>query len=97
MPTDYEKVYQQQRHALGDLTKELVAFFDQYENQNASVRDARLKLLQRLIHATRDGGDILIADQKSKLPSMKETFEHEGDHWTIQKQARGFLFVRKDR
>jgi 2-polyprenyl-3-methyl-5-hydroxy-6-metoxy-1,4-benzoquinol methylase len=171
MPTDYEKVYQQQRHALGEPAKEFVAFFDQYEKQNASVldvgcgqgRDAlfiarrghrvtgvdisetgiaqlledarreglqvegrvadlrdydpqeaydvvvidrtlhmlapdtRLKLLQRLIQATRDGGYLLIADQKSNLPDMKETLENDGDHWTILKQTRGFLFVRKDR
>lgn len=171
MPTDYERVYQQQRHALGDPTVELVAFFEQYEKRNASVldvgcgqgrdalfiarrghrvtgvdvsetgiaqlredarreglpvegyvtdlrnyapqvaydvvvidrtlhmlpHDTRLKLLQRLMRATLDGGHILIADQKSNLPSMKALFEIDGNHWTILKYARGFLFVRKDK
>lgn len=170
MPTDYEKVYQQQRHALGEPTKEFVTFFDQYDKKIASVldvgcgqgRDAlfiarrghrvtgvdisatgiaqlledarreglsvegyvtdlrdydpeeaydvvvidrtlhmlagetRLKLLQRLIRATRAGGYVLIADQKSNLPAMIEILEKDSEHWTILKQTRGFLFVRKD-
>jgi 2-polyprenyl-3-methyl-5-hydroxy-6-metoxy-1,4-benzoquinol methylase len=39
MPTDYEKVYQRQRHALGDPTQEFVTFFDHYDRQNADVLD----------------------------------------------------------
>ncbi len=39
MPTDYEKVYQQQRHALGDPTQAFVNFFDQYDRQRADVLD----------------------------------------------------------
>lgn len=39
MPTDYEKVYQEQRHALGKPTKVFVDFFDTYEKQNADVLD----------------------------------------------------------
>jgi SAM-dependent methyltransferase len=39
MPTDYEKVYQQQRHALGAPTQAFVAFFDHYDKQNADVLD----------------------------------------------------------
>ena len=35
MATDYEKVYRQQRHALGEPAREIVAFFEQF---NAPVR-----------------------------------------------------------
>ncbi len=35
MATDYEKVYQEQRHALGDATSEIITFFEQL---NTSVR-----------------------------------------------------------
>lgn len=39
MPTDYDKVYLEKRHALGEPTQEFVAFFAQYEKQNARVLD----------------------------------------------------------
>ncbi len=39
MPTDYEKLYQEQRHALGKPTRAFVAFFEQYEKQHADVLD----------------------------------------------------------
>lgn len=169
MPADYEKLYQQQRHALGDPTKEFMAFFDQYEKQNAKVldigcgqgRDAlfiarrghhvigvdlsetgiaqlledarseglmidgivadlseyepheqydvvvidrtlhmldatvRLEVLDRLCRATRDGGYVLIADQRSNLPGMKTLLEKDSNPWTVLKDTRGFLFARK--
>lgn len=39
MPTDYEKVYQEDRHALGEPFKEFVSFFEGYEKQNAQILD----------------------------------------------------------
>jgi len=39
MPTDYEKVYQQQRHALGAPTQDFVTFFETYRHKNADVLD----------------------------------------------------------
>jgi tellurite methyltransferase len=39
MPTDYETIYQQQRHALGDPTPSIVAFFDAYPKPSADVLD----------------------------------------------------------
>ncbi|MCA9912568.1 MAG: class I SAM-dependent methyltransferase [Anaerolineae bacterium] len=39
MPTDYENVYQQQRHALGKPTQAFVTFFDQYARESANVLD----------------------------------------------------------
>jgi tellurite methyltransferase len=169
MPTDYEKVYQQKRHALGDPTQAFVTFFDQYDGQNADVldvgcgqgRDAlfiarrghrvvgvdisstgiaqlledaqaeglniegvvadlrdfepagkydvvvidrtlhmleadmRLDVLERVCHAVREDGFVLIADEKSNLPRMREFFEADGHHWTTLKDRKGFLFLQK--
>ena len=169
MPTDYEKLYQEQRHALGEPAKEFVRFFDQYKKRGASVldigcgqgRDAlfiarqghhivgvdisetvivqlledarseglsiewivadlrdfnpdkqfdivlidrtlhmlapdpRLQLLQRLGRSVREGGYLLIADEKSNLPDMKKLLENDSSHWTILKHTRGFLFSFK--
>lgn len=39
MPTDYEKFYQKQRHALGKPTQEFVLFFDTYDRSKADVLD----------------------------------------------------------
>ncbi len=39
MPTDYEKIYQEQRHALGVPTNAFVTFFEQYQQNNADVLD----------------------------------------------------------
>ncbi len=170
MPTDYEKVYQQDRHALGEPFAEFVAFFDQYNKQNADVldigcgqgRDAlfiarrghhvvgvdmsptgiaqlledasaenlniegvvadlreyepdrefdvvvadrtlhmlldaevRLQVLARLCKAVRDGGYMLIADERSNLPDMRAFFENDSHAWVIVKDVKGFLFVQK--
>lgn len=39
MPTDYEKLYQEQRHVLGKPTQVFVDFFDDYAKPNADVLD----------------------------------------------------------
>lgn len=39
MPTDYDKLYQEERHVLGKPTQVFVDFFDQYEKQSAEVLD----------------------------------------------------------
>ncbi|MEO1289092.1 MAG: methyltransferase domain-containing protein, partial [Chloroflexota bacterium] len=39
MPTDYEKIYAETRHALGKPTKAFVQFFNQYEKASAKVLD----------------------------------------------------------
>jgi SAM-dependent methyltransferase len=170
MPTDYEKLYQEQRHALGEPTKEFVTFFDQYEKENAAVldvgcgqgrdalfiarrghqvtgldisrtgvaqlledalreglpiqahvadlrdyapqetydvllidrtlhmldRETRLQVLERLLRATREGGYLLIADEKSNLPAMQALLDADREQWTVLKQAGGFLFARKE-
>lgn len=170
MPTDYEKVYQQQRHALGDPTPEFVTFFDGYNKQNADVldigcgqgrdalfiarrghhvvgvdrattgiaqlleeaqaealhiegvvadlsdfspvgtydvvvidrtlhmleADTLLDVLERICHAVRDDGFVLIADEKSNLPAMRAFFETDSHRWTALIDRQGFLFVQKN-
>jgi len=39
MATNYEDFYRENRHGLGEPTKEFVAFFDDYEKENATVLD----------------------------------------------------------
>lgn len=169
MPTDYEKVYQQQRHALGNPTKEFVTFFDQYKKRKADVldigcgqgRDAlfiarqdhhvvgvdisptgiaqlledaqseglniegiivdlgqyepsdeydvvvidrtlhmldvdtRLRVLKQVSRATRNSGFVLIADEKSNMPSIKEFFQTDSYSWTILTDSGSFLCVQK--
>ena len=171
MPTDYDKVYQQDRHALGEPFKEFVAFFDQYDKQHADVldigcgqgRDAlfiarhghhvvgvdmsptgiaqlledaeaenlniegivadlseyepirdfdiviadrtlhmildsdeRLQVLARICNVVRTGGYVLIADERSNLPDMRAYFEDDSHEWDVVKNAKGFLFMRKE-
>ena len=169
MPTDYEKIYQHQRHALGDPTQEFVTFFDRYDKQTADVldigcgqgrdalfiacrghhvvgvdmaatgiaqlleaaqaddlniegvvadlrnfepggtydvvvidrtlhmleADTRLGVLERVCHSVREDGFVLIADEKSNLPSMRAFFETDSHRWATLKDRKGFLFVQK--
>ena len=170
MPTDYETLYQQQRHALGRPTNEFVAFFNQYDKPKADVLDigcgqgrdalfiarlghhvvgvdisqtgiaqlledahaeglsiegvvadlreyepegefdvvvidrtlhmldldSRQVILERVCRCTRNGGFILIADEKSNLPDIRVFFEGDSNNWAILKNQRGYLFVQKD-
>jgi len=170
MPTDYEQVYQAERHALGQPFAEFVAFFDAYDKQNADVldvgcgqgRDAlfmarkghrvvgvdlsptgiaqlledaqteglmiegivtdlreyqpdaefdvavvdrtlhmlldeekRLGVLARICDAIREGGCVLIADERSNLPAMRDYFMKDAAKWTALLDKKGFLFMRK--
>lgn len=170
MPTDYEKVYQEQRHALGNPTQVFVAFFNQYQKLNADVldlgcgqgRDAlfiarrghhvvgvdvsqtgivqliedaqseslsiegvvadlceyepsgyydvvvldrtlhmldvdiRLKVLKEVSRVTRDNGFVLIADEKSNIPAIKDFFQRDSYQWIIQQDKKNFLCLQKD-
>lgn len=169
MATDYEKIYQQQSHALGKPTQDFVTFFDHYDKHNADIldigcgqgrdalfiarrghhvvgidiaatgiaqlledaqaenlniegvvadlhnfepvgmydvvvidrtlhmlaTDTRLVVLERVCHSVRDGGYVLIADEKSNLPSMRTFFETDSHHWITLKDRNGLLFVQK--
>ena len=170
MPTDYDKLYQEQRHVLGKPTQEFVTFFENYDKEHADVldvgcgqgRDAlfiarlghhvvgvdlaetgiaqlledakaeklniegivadlstyqptgdydvvvidrtlhmlldddvRLGALARCCAVARDGGYVLIADEKSNLPAMREFFKHDAYEWETLMDNKGFLFMKK--
>ena len=169
MPTDYEKIYQQQRHALGKPSQPFVTFFEQHERKNADVLDlgcgqgrdalfiARLGhyvvgvdsapsgiaqlledaqretlnvegvvadlteyepsgefdviVIDRTLHMfpaevqvdvlarvsgnVRDGGFVLIADERTNLPAMLRFFVMDEHDWTIVKRTSSLLFVQK--
>ena len=169
MPTDYEEIYREKRHALGEPTREFVTFFDHYDKGNADVldigcgqgRDAlfiarrghhvvgvdmsatgiaqlleeaqaeglniegvvadlrdfepvgtydvvvidrtlhmleadeRLRVLQRACRSVRDGGSVLIADQKSNLAAMRTFLDTDSHRWTTLKDTKGYLFAQK--
>lgn len=169
MPTDYDKVYQEKRHALGKPTKEFVAFFDAYDKPNADVLDigcgqgrdalhiarrghhvvgvdlsptgimqlledaqaeglhiegivadlreyqpagmfdvvvidrtlhmlnaeAKLQVLERIGPIVRVDGFILIADEKSNLPTILAFFEADSIPWMTIKHVGGYLFIQR--
>lgn len=169
MPTDYDKLYREERHVLGQPTQEFVTFFEQYEKQKTDVldigcgqgRDAlfiarmgyrvvgvdiseagiqqlqadavkenlaitgivadlrdyqaegtfdvvvvdrtlhmlaaeiHLQVLKRLCAVVREGGYLLIADEKSNLPAMREVFEGDAHGWETVKDTHGFLFMQR--
>ncbi len=55
MATDYEKFYQGSRHALGDPTKEFVAFFETFDTTNAQVLDIGCGQGRDALHIARLG------------------------------------------
>ena len=59
--------------------------------------ETRLTVLARVCTATRDSGYVLIADEKRNLPAFREWFMADDSQWTVVKDTRGFLFMRKDR
>lgn len=169
MSTDYEKVYKEQRHALGKPTQSFLDFFDQYDLQAVDVLDVgcgqgrdslfiarqghrvvgvdispsgldqlleeaqaeglnvegvvadlrnfeptdaydlvvidrtlhmlaesvRIDVLARVSGVTREGGYVLIADEKSNLPAMRLFFEKDSHDWATIKDKKGFLFMQK--
>lgn len=170
MPYDYDKLYQEQRHALGEPTRVFVEFFDAYDKKQADVldigcgqgRDAlfiarlghhvvgvdiapagiaqlledaksealniegvvadlrtyetsdqfdvivvdrtlhmlkpseRIHVLKQISRATRAGGYVLIADEKSNIPAIKQFFADDDHNWTIQEDRHSYVSVQRD-
>lgn len=168
MPTDYDNIYQEKRHALGKPTDAFVQFFENYQKEAATVLDvgcgqgrdalfiarlghrvlgvdisptgiaqlledaaaenlqiagvvadlndyepsgefdvivvdrtlhmlgvdARLSLLKRLLGVVADAGYILIADEKSNLPAMRDVLKDDNRSWHSVKDTQGFLFMQ---
>lgn len=54
---------------------------------------ARVKLLQKMMGALRSGGYMLIADDKSVLPNLRDTLKKE--NYEIHRDKNGILFTSK--
>lgn len=79
MPTDYEKVYQQQRHALGNPTQEFVTFFDRYDKQNADVLDVGCGQGRDALFIARRGHHVVGVDMATTgMAQMLEEAQAEG-------------------
>lgn len=169
MPTDYEKVYQQQRHALGSPTQIFVDFFEQYDKPQADVLDigcgqgrdalfiarrghhvvgvdiaptgiaqllkdaqaedlhiegivadlrdyqaegtfdvviidrtlhmldvaSRIHVLQQVSNVIRPDGFVLIADEKSNMPHIRDYFQGDDHIWTIVQDKKSFVCLQR--
>ncbi len=79
MPTDYEKIYQEQRHALGEPFKEFVTFFEQYSKQNADVLDVGCGQGRDALFIARLGHQVTGVDlSETGIAQLLEDAEHEG-------------------
>lgn len=56
---------------------------------------ARLFVLKQVSPVTRDGGFVLIADEKSNMPGIKAFFDADDPDWTITVDKTSFICVRK--
>jgi chemotaxis methyl-accepting protein methylase len=56
--------------------------------------EARLAVLARVYPALRQTGYVLIADERSNLPAMREFFKVDRRAWSVVKATRGFLFLQ---
>lgn len=58
--------------------------------------DDRIELLRALLGSTKKGGYILIADERSNIPSFKEVFDKSKWNWSSVLERAGYLFVKRD-
>ena len=79
MPTDYDKVYQQQRHALGNPTQVFVDFFDQYQKTNADVLDLGCGQGRDTLFIARQGHHVVGVDlSQTGIDQLLEDAQAEG-------------------
>lgn len=79
MPTDYEKIYQGQRHALGEPTEAFVTFFDQYDQQNADVLDVGCGQGRDALFIARRGHHVVGVDRAATgISQLLEDAQAEG-------------------
>ncbi|MEL6407230.1 MAG: class I SAM-dependent methyltransferase [Chloroflexota bacterium] len=170
MPTDYEKLYQEQRHVLGKPTQVFIDFFDGYTKEKADVLDLgcgqgrdglfiarlghrvvgvdisetgiaqlledaktetlaiegvvadltdyvpageydvvvldrtlhmldapiRLDVLARVSPVVRDGGFVLLADEKSNMSAFRDFFAQDAHDWKITHDKKSYICVQKN-
>ena len=52
-------------------------------------------VLTRLLAYVKDGGWVLIADERSNLPRFRAVFEDDDREWSTVTDTRGYLFVKQ--
>jgi len=84
MPFDYEKFYQQQRHALGDPPPEFVTFFEQFDMQNADVLDVGCGQGRDALFIARRGHHVAGVDiAATGISQLVEDAQAEGLHASV--------------
>ncbi len=79
MATDYEKYYQEQRHALGEPTKAFVDFFSRYDKQAARVLDVGCGQGRDALFIARLGHAVVGVDiSQTGIAHMMEDARREG-------------------
>lgn len=58
--------------------------------------DERTTVLRTLLGFTKKGSHLLIADEKSNMPSFKAVFDNSEWSWTPTLERRGFYFAIRD-
>lgn len=78
MATDYEKIYREQRHALGQPTKEIARFFDKLPSSKR-VLDIGCGQGRDALHAARLGHEVVGVDlSPSGIDQLREDAKNEG-------------------
>lgn len=78
MATDYEKIYREQRHALGEPTKEFVGFFEQLPSP-MRILDVGCGQGRDALFIARLGHQVVGVDLSSSgITQLREDAEHEG-------------------
>ena len=78
MATNYEDIYRAQRHALGEPTKEIIAFFE-HTSGSLRVLDVGCGQGRNALHLGRMGHDVVGIDlSKSGISQLNEEAKKEG-------------------
>lgn len=84
-PFDYEKYYRENRHGLGEPTKEIVAFFDEYDQKGAKVLDVGCGQGRDALFIARRGHAVVAVDlSPSGIRDLRRDADSEGLAITTQ-------------
>jgi len=79
MAFDYEKYYRENRHGLGEPTKEFVAFFDDFDRDGASVLDVGCGQGRDALFIARKGHTVVAIDSSpSGIRDLRKDADAEG-------------------
>ena len=85
MAFDYEEYYRENRHGLGEPTKEFVAFFDVYDQKGAKVLDVGCGQGRDALFIARCGHSVTAVDlSPSGIGDLQQDADSEGLAITVQ-------------